>query len=75
MRQEIASTVKVIERDLIYSYISIMTVLAEYITSENKLFSYSNQLPQLVMDYIQKIFLLKLHLLFYHKNSVVATLL
>ena len=75
MRQEIASTVKVIERDLIYSYISIMTVLAEYITSENKLFSYSNQLPQLVMDYIQKIFLLKLRLLFYHKNSVVATLL
>jgi len=49
---EISKTVKVIDRDLIYSYISIMTVLAEYITAENKLFSYSDQLPQLSMDYI-----------------------
>ncbi|MBO5211684.1 MAG: PocR ligand-binding domain-containing protein [Clostridia bacterium] len=52
--KEIAQTVKVINSDLISSYISIMTVLAEYITSENKLFSYSDQLPQLIMDYIRK---------------------
>jgi ligand-binding sensor protein len=50
--KEIAETIKVIDRDLIYSYISIMTVLSEYITFENKLFSYSDQLPQLIMDYI-----------------------
>lgn len=54
--KEIAETVKSIDRDLIYSYISIMTVLAEYITSENKLFSYSDQLPQLIMDYIHNNF-------------------
>ena len=50
--EEVSKTVKVINRDLIYSYINIMTVLAEYITAENKLFSYSDQLPQLIMDYI-----------------------
>ena len=50
--KEVSETIKVIDRDLIYSYINIMTVLAEYITSENKLFSYSDQLPQLIMDYI-----------------------
>lgn len=59
---EISQTVKAIDGDLISSYISIMTVLAEYITSENKLFSYSDQLPQLVMDYIQKNFASKITL-------------
>ncbi len=49
---ELSDNIKVINRDLIYSYINIMTVLAEYITESNRLFSYSDQLPQLIMDYI-----------------------
>ena len=59
---EISKTIKAIDRDLISAYISIMTVLAEYITSENKLFSYSDQLPQLIMEYIQKNFSSKITL-------------
>ncbi len=49
---ELSDNIKVINRDSIYSYINIMTVLAEYITESNRLFSYSDQLPQLIMDYI-----------------------
>lgn len=51
---EISNTVKAIDRELIYSYINIMTVLAEYITESNKLFNYNEKLPQLIMEYITK---------------------
>ena len=50
----LSSTVKTIDKDLIYSYINIMTVLAEYLTSANKLFLYDKNLPQLVAEYIDK---------------------
>ena len=49
---EICATVRAVNRDLIYSYISIMAVLAEYITESNRLFSYTDRLPQLIMNYI-----------------------
>lgn len=59
---EISNTVKAIDRELIYSYINIMTVLAEYITEANKLFNYSDKLPQMIMEYITKNFANKITL-------------
>lgn len=51
---ELSSQVKRIDRDLINSYISIMTVLAEYLTETNRLFAYNEKLPQLIMEYLNK---------------------
>ena len=51
---DISNSIKSIDRGLIYSYINIMSVLAEYITASNKLFNYNDKLPQLIMEYITK---------------------
>lgn len=52
--EELSKNVKTIDRRLIDSYINIMTVLAEYLTGTNRLFSYNEKLPQLIMEYINK---------------------
>lgn len=52
--QKITETLKAIDRNLIYSYINIMTLLAEYLTETNKLFAPNVGLPQLVAEYINK---------------------
>ena len=52
--EEIVQSVKTIDRNLIDSYIHIMTVLAEYLTGTNRLFAYNEKLPQLIMEYINK---------------------
>lgn len=52
--EELTAQVKRIDRELIASYISIMTVLAEYLTETNRLFAYNERLPQLIMEYINK---------------------
>lgn len=52
--EEITQTVKVIDRKQIYSYINIMTVMAEYLTGTNKLFKYNEKLPELIKEYINK---------------------
>ena len=51
---DIATTVKAIDRGLIDSYINIMIVLAEYLTSTNRLFAHNDKLPQMVKEYINK---------------------
>ncbi|MBR7133246.1 MAG: PocR ligand-binding domain-containing protein [Clostridia bacterium] len=52
--EEIAKTVKAIDRSLIDSYINIMTVLAEYLTETSRLFAYNERLPKLIKEYINK---------------------
>ena len=52
--EELTDTVKSIDRNLIHSYINIMTVLAEYLTDTNKLFTPEKRLPQLIAEYINK---------------------
>ena len=52
--EALTKTIKTIELNLIYSYINIMTVLAEYLTDTNKLFTPDKKLPQLVAEYINK---------------------
>lgn len=52
--QKITETIKTIDRNLIYSYINLMTILAEYLTETNKLFTPNVRLPQLVAEYINK---------------------
>lgn len=54
LASELTDTVKTIDRNLIHSYINIMTVLAEYLTGTNKLFAPDKKLPQLITDYINK---------------------
>ncbi len=51
---EISTQVKSIDRNLIGSYINIMTVIAEYLTSANKLFAHNEKLPKLVKKYINQ---------------------
>ena len=51
---EISRTIKAIDRKLINSYINIMILLAEYLTSTNRLFAHNDKLPQLVKEYINK---------------------
>lgn len=60
--KEITNTICPIERGLIDSYINIMTVLAEYLTSTNHLFSHNDKLPQLVREYINKNYASKISL-------------
>ncbi len=50
----LVSSVKTIDRELIHSYINIMTVLAVYLTGTNKLFAPQKRLPQLIAEYINK---------------------
>ena len=52
--EKLTETVKAIDRSLIHSYINIMTLLAEYLTSTNKLFTPDKRLPQLIAEYINK---------------------
>ncbi len=52
--EQISKSVKTIDRRLIDSYISIMVVLAEYLTGTNKLFAYNDKLPQMIKEYINK---------------------
>lgn len=52
--QRITETVKTIDRNLIYSYINIMTLLAEYLTETNMLRAPSVGLAQLIAEYINK---------------------
>lgn len=60
---EIAGSVRAIKRELIGSYISIMTVIAEYLTESNKLYTYSEKLPQMIREYINKNYGTKITLL------------
>lgn len=53
---ELTETVKSIDRQLIYSYINIMTVLAEYLTETNKLFAPTEKLAKLIAEYINRNF-------------------
>lgn len=52
--EELAKSIKSIDQRLIHSYINIMTVLAEYLTSTNRLFAPTAELPQLIAEYINK---------------------
>lgn len=52
--EEITATVKKIDRNLINSYINIMTLLAEYITGTNRTFSDTEKLPALIKEFISK---------------------
>ena len=52
--ETLTNTIKSIDRNLIHSYINIMTVLSEYLTDTNKLFSPEKNLPQLIAEYINK---------------------
>lgn len=52
--ESITETVKAINRNMIFSYINIMKVLAEYLTSTNKSFEQNENLPKLVAEYINK---------------------
>ena len=51
---QLTEQVKSIDRNLIYSYINIMTVLAEYLTGTNKLFAPTEKLAKLVAEYINR---------------------
>jgi len=52
--KQLSKTVKSIDRQLIYSYINIMTVLAEYLTGTNELFTPNEKLARLVAEYINR---------------------
>ncbi len=54
--EALTAKVKSIDRELIYSYINIMTVLAEYLTGTNKLFAPTEKLAKLVAEYINRNF-------------------
>lgn len=54
--EALTEKVKSIDRELIYSYINIMTVLAEYLTGTNKLFAPTEKLAKLVAEYINRNF-------------------
>ena len=60
--QEICDCVKQIDKNLIYSYINIMTVLAEYLTRTNKVHNNNSDLPELIKEYINKNFSKKITL-------------
>lgn len=60
--KEVTDTIRPIDRGLINSYINIMTVLAEYLTSTNRLFCHNDKLPQLVREYINKNYASKISL-------------
>ena len=48
----LTSTVKSVESEKLNSYINLMTIIAEYLTERNKLYSNTEQLPQLIYEYI-----------------------
>lgn len=52
--RQMVANIRTIDRNLIDAYINIMTVLAEYITSTNRLFSHNDKLPKMVKEYINK---------------------
>ena len=52
--KENISKIRTINRGLIDSYINIMSVLAEYLTTTNRLFAHNENLPQMVREYINK---------------------
>ncbi len=54
LAEQISKTVKSIDQKLIYSYINIMSLLAEYLTGTNKLFTPDKRLPELIKEYINK---------------------
>lgn len=60
--EEIISSIKLIDRNLINSYINIMTLLAEYITGTNRSFSDTEKLPKLIKEYINRNFASKITL-------------
>ena len=51
---ELTHNITAIDRQQIYSYINIMTVLAEYLTSTNRISSFNKRLPLLVKEYLNK---------------------
>lgn len=52
--EELAKSVRAIDRKYISAYIDLMTVIAEYITSTARIFAHNDKLPQLVKEYINK---------------------
>ena len=51
---ELSATVCAIPRDLLDSYIHLMTVIAENLTGKNKLYFYNQRLPQMIFNYLQQ---------------------
>lgn len=51
---ELANGVRAIPRDLIDSYINLMTVIAENLTGQNKLYFFNERLPQLILEYLNQ---------------------
>ncbi len=52
--KKLSESIKLIDRELIGSYINIMTLLAEYITGTNRSFSDTQKLPKLIKEYVNK---------------------
>ncbi len=51
---EIAKEVEAIERDKIYSYLNVMTILAEYLTQTSRICLHTGKLPKLVAEYVNQ---------------------
>jgi len=51
---EMSTTIKKMDKDLIYSYVNIMTVLAEYLTGSNRIQNRNKKIPNLIAEYINK---------------------
>ena len=51
---ELSSTIKKVDKNLIYSYVNIMTVLAEYLTASNRIQTRNKKIPKLIAEYINK---------------------
>ena len=51
---EMSTTIKKIDKNLIYSYVNIMTVIAEYLTVSNRIQTRNKKIPNLIAEYINK---------------------
>lgn len=51
---EMSYTIKKIDKNLIYSYVNIMTVLAEYLTGAHRIQNSNKKIAQLIAEYINK---------------------
>lgn len=51
---DLAAGVRAVPRELMDSYINIMTVIAENLTGQNKLFFFNERLPQLILEYLNQ---------------------
>ena len=52
--EEICNRVKTIDKNLIYSYVNIMTVVAEYLTRTNRVHKSNCDVSELILEYINK---------------------